>query len=73
MRLFLTIKGGVDPVNLIRRIKMLEGVSGVVEDEPMGQNHSADLAVWLDHDGSACDIEDLLHGTKGVRKVSILR
>lgn len=76
MRMTLTLDDTANSSSLIKRIKMLEGVKDAVEDKDgidVCEDHGADLAVWLDHGSSVGDVEDLLHGTKGVKKVAILK
>ena len=71
MKLTVIIKNGASSSALKKRLMMIEGVEGVETDK--SDTSDADIAVWLEHGASPTDIEDLLHGTKGVRSVSLLK
>lgn len=75
MKLNLTINlsDGASVESLKKRIYMLDGVVDIMTDESTEEDQGADLAVWIENGTSPYNIEDLLHGTRGVKRVSILK
>jgi len=80
MRLVVTVNDEMNVQSIIQRLRMIEGVSVVEscepedgEDDAFAHLADSDLAVWLTTNGRRYDVEDLLAGTKGVKRVAVLK
>ena len=52
---------------------MLEGVESSELENSLEGNGVADIGVWLESGGSACGVEEVILGIRGVKKVEIFK
>lgn len=55
------------------RVEMLEGVESSELENSLEGNGVADIGVWLESGGSACGVEEVILGIRGVKKVEIFK